>query len=154
MSDTLHCLYCTSDQYLCTTVLNWIMFGSSGHVKRPRGGVANYIKCSKSPDFEINKHIKSIVNTDHVQGQTGAPHHFLYHEGHFAVNTDFQRVDGPFNQPPTWTGWHINHYVTKSKEEYELKMKRGSGDGGARSSDFFESIDESTQDVCLPLVFR
>jgi hypothetical protein len=130
------------------------MFGSSGHVKRPRGGVANYIYCNKGSDFPDNKHIKSIVNTDHVQGRGADPHHFEYHEGYYAVNTDSKRVDGPFNERPTWTGWHLRHYAIKSKEEYELKMKRGAGDGTTKPAFWFDYIDDHTKDVCLPLVFR
>jgi Glycosyltransferase family 92 len=27
--------------------LNWVMFGSSGHVKRPQGGIGNYTMCNR-----------------------------------------------------------------------------------------------------------
>eukprot|EP00953_Heterococcus_sp_UTEX-ZZ885_P038475 19740-Heterococcus_DN1.PRE.4 len=127
------------------------MFGSSGHVKRPRGGVANYIYCNKSPDFIDNKHIKSIVNTDYVKGRSGDPHHFEYHDGYSAVNADFKPIVGPFNEPPTWTGWHLRHYVTKSREDYERKMKRGAGDGMIKPPAWFDYIQDNTKDVCLPL---
>jgi hypothetical protein len=60
-----------------------------------------------------NKHVKTIVNTAYVVKSRGDPHSFIYTKGHHAVNTDFQKVAGPFNENPTYTGWHINHYVIK-----------------------------------------
>ena len=51
----------------------------------------------------------------------------MYKKGYNAVNTDFQTVIGPFNKPPTYTGWHVNHYVIKSLEDYKAKRARGGG---------------------------
>jgi hypothetical protein len=130
-----------------------MMFGSSGHVKRPRGGVANYIRCAKTKGGP-NVHIKSIVNTDHVKAEASSPHAFVYHDGYYAVSTDFQQIDGPFNDPATWTGWHVRHYAIKSIEDFERKMKRGAGDASTKAMSFFEDTDAYAQDVCLPLVFR
>ena len=51
-----------------------------------------------------NKHVKSIVNTAHVNATvpSWSPHHFEYNTGHFAVNTQQEIVPGPFNSPPLY----------------------------------------------------
>jgi hypothetical protein len=71
--------------------LNWKVFGSSGHVARPAGGVLrNYHACSR------NHHVKSIVNTAHVEDVLSA-HHFKFKKDFFAVDTNYRRIDGAFN---------------------------------------------------------
>jgi hypothetical protein len=94
---------------------------------RPKGGVGdNYTKCTNA-SFADNKHVKSIVNTNYVLPHAWSPHAFVYKKGYNAVNTDKQTVIGPFNIPPTYTGWHVNHYVIKSLEDYKAKRARGGG---------------------------
>jgi hypothetical protein len=83
--------------------------------------VSNYIKCSNS-SYIANKHIKSIVNTAYVVKSRGDPHSFTYVKGSYAVNTDFKKVLGPFNANPTYTGWHINHYVVKVRNNSSLTI--------------------------------
>ncbi len=42
-----------------------------------------------------------------------------------AVNTNFTRVDGPFSDPPCHDVLVINHYILKSREEFQRKVSRG-----------------------------
>ena len=53
--------------------LSWMSFGSSGHIRRPVGGViANYQWCFP------NRHIKSIVNTKYTLGPSLNTHAFNF----------------------------------------------------------------------------
>lgn len=53
--------------------LSWMSFGSSGHIRRPVGGViANYRWCFP------NRHIKSIVNTKYTLGPSLNTHAFNF----------------------------------------------------------------------------
>lgn len=87
--------------------LSWMMFGSSGHVIKPKGGViSNYFQC-----FQYD-HIKSIVNTNYVIKPNGEPHSFQYSHGKFAVDIDFMKTSSFVNKPrPSLFEiiW-INHY--------------------------------------------
>ena len=124
--------------------LNWLLYGSSGLDERPRGGVGNYYKCSRQT-WE-NTHIKTIANTDHVREQGGHAHSFVYKDGYFAVSVGKNRITQtpPTNiDPPDWDGWHLNHYILKSRTDFAKKVKRGGGSGGKwdRNWDFFKEID-------------
>lgn len=49
-------------------VVNWVVFGSSGHVTKPNAGVRQaFTKCLLRGSVH-NEHVKSIVNTDFVIG--------------------------------------------------------------------------------------
>lgn len=127
--------------------LNSMLIGSSGHVKRPKGGIlANYNKCQR------NSVVKTIVATGKTTSVTasGNPHNFHYKHGSYAIDTNFHRVDGPCNPSDCGTPKdslydvaYINHYVLKSLEDYQIKLKRGSGDGGQRSTSFFQSLNNA-----------
>lgn len=124
--------------------LNWKLIGSNGHIKRPNGGVLkNYYKCKK------NKHVKTIVNTEFVIAPK-RPHDFSYHEGFFAVDVNYNRVDGPFNDPKDnlYQVAYVNHYILKSYEDFNQKRLRGSGDGGRIHPSAFQVLNDSTWDAC------
>jgi hypothetical protein len=78
--------------------LNWMFFGSSGHITRPAGGVLeNYVQCGKNP------HLKSVVATDYTLSASELnPHCFVYKDGYFAVDTNRDRVIGPANPGRCW----------------------------------------------------
>lgn len=110
--------------------LNWMMFGTSGHVKRPKGGVlANYNKCYSTYT------IKAIVNTNYTLGANkGNPHQFVYRDSKKAVDTNLHIVSTPHNphgfvDPPMNSSLfkviYINHYNTKSEEDFQSKVRRG-----------------------------
>lgn len=56
------------------------------------------------------------------------PHHPVYFEGVYSVNENGGVVIGPANEPATAEKIAMNHYHTKSKEEYAKKVQRGNAD--------------------------
>jgi len=98
--------------------VNWIYFGSNGHLTRPSGGVLrNFTRRSAAP----NRHVKSIVNPRRVI-KYGNSHHWYYSRGALAVNTSGAPVLGSFSEPPVADILRINHYYCKSREEFMAKV--------------------------------
>ena len=101
--------------------INWLMFDSNGHDKKPRGGVLeNYTRCN--PDYQ-GTIIKSIVNPRMVSYPEG--HCCRYKDAALAVDENFRPVPhGNETLFPHTNKIRINHYWTKSKEEYLAKIKK------------------------------
>ena len=128
--------------------VNWVLFGSSGHIYRPKGGtLANYWKCVPLAHPE-NLHIKTIANMKYVSHVSGTPHFFFYNEGKHAVNEKFEVVEGARTQKNVIDRVVIYHYVTKSKEEFKNKAARGSGMKNHKPEGFFDAIERLAVDDC------
>lgn len=67
--------------------VNWVIFGSSGHTVRPRGGVlVNYHTCLPL-SHEQNTHVKVIANTKYLMTVGDDPHRVYYQDSsHWTVN--------------------------------------------------------------------
>jgi hypothetical protein len=111
--------------------VNWQMFGTDGHIVRPVGGVLeNFKACAASG----NQHVKLIVQPE-MTIRIVNPHEALYVGGRTAVNEQGAPVRGPRSAPPSIERLRINHYWTKSVEEYFLKkLSRGDAVGRDRSA--------------------
>lgn len=128
--------------------VNWVQFGSSGHVHRPRGGtLANFWMCVPLQHPE-NLHVKTIANTFYVDRVSGDPHHFQYCEGKTAVNEKFEPVEGPRSSHNEISRIALYHYVTKSRDEYNNKIARGSAMKNFKTLEFFEKVEEEAIDEC------
>lgn len=102
--------------------VNWLMFATSGHIARPDGGcIANFTRCQPGG----NKHVKLVVNPRRtVVFNSG--HDAQYLGGALAVNEQHREVRGPHSLPPSIERLRINHYWTKSVEEFfTRKLSRG-----------------------------
>lgn len=100
-------------------VVHWATFGTSGHRTKPTGSVIeSYLRRNKQSAL-INRQIKSIVDPARTERCAGV-HHFAYLEG-FAVDENFERVDGSASNNVSVSKLRLNHYVTKSEEEYRRK---------------------------------
>jgi Glycosyltransferase family 92 len=72
-------------------VVNWQVYGSSGHKKKPSGLVIeNYIMKART-DWVRNKHVKSIVDPGKTIRSVGG-HVFEYRSGGAAVTENFEAV--------------------------------------------------------------
>jgi hypothetical protein len=131
--------------------LNWMMFGSSGHIEKPPGGViANYYRCHR------DRHVKQIVNTQYTVRSSGNPHHFIYKPHYYAVSNNGTRIVGPWNDGlhAAYDVIHLNHYNTKSRAEYETKMERGRGAMRNKNNytmAYLTGMDRRSTDVCKVL---
>ena len=128
--------------------VNWVLFGSSGHLHRPQGGtLANYWKCVP-PSHPENLHVKTIANMRYVAHTSGTPHFFFYNEGKTAVNENFEVVKGAKTSKSEIERVVIYHYVTKSKEEFKNKAARGSGMKNHKGDGFFDAIERLAVEDC------
>ena len=111
------------DKYAGLTI-NWMIFGSSHHIKKPEGSVLeNYTLRGK----EANKHVKTICNPRWVD-YFNNPHFPRYVIKKYSVDENYKRVDGPFNEDLPAKSFRINHYYCKSQEEGIRKHQRGFAD--------------------------
>ena len=108
--------------------VNWAVFGSSGHRTTPAGLVIeSYLRRTDDPG--INRHIKSIVDPRRVRGFC-VPHFFMYDQG-LAVDEQQRPITGPpysHTDGVSFDRLRLNHYATKSEEEFRLKLARGPAD--------------------------
>ncbi len=114
--------------------LNWLMYGSNGHDKAPGGLVIENFKSHSAADSEseygtsINRHIKTIANPRKVK-KFLEPHSVRYLSGH-AVDSSGSITNIYFlDRPAVYCDFRINHYYTKSKEEFLLRKSRPTPDG-------------------------
>jgi hypothetical protein len=137
--------------------MNWMIYGSSGHVVKPKNGViANYWKCYPY------EHVKSIVNTNYGVSHYGNPHIFHFSHGKYSVDTDFFQVSTPVNlpRPSLYEILHLNHYHLKSKEDYDRNKKRGRAsttEPSRKNEEYFRLIDAKCDRNCsilkMPIQF-
>jgi hypothetical protein len=128
--------------------VNWVLFGSNGHEKRPEGLVIeNYTKASTSA-YKENLHTKAIVQPQFTMGAGGNPHHFTYTHSYYAVDEKCQRV------PNAWSTQHsvellqLNHYTNKSMEDFLMKINKGRADAAhlpTANLDNFRKTDAACQ---------
>lgn len=113
-------------EYADALAINWIRFGDNNHITKPTGLVTeNYTK----REFNQNAHIKSIVNP--LKAQSAAnPHYITMREGATYIDAAHNPIISPFNENPTIDIIQMNHYFTKSSEEFIKKALRGRADTG------------------------
>lgn len=109
--------------------VHWVMYGSSGAQKQENGLVTRrFFKKALQP----NGHVKSIVRPAKTISVGNNPHTFRVREGDI-INERNEKLPEEYAilENPTAIDIRINHYHTKSKEEYfERKLTKpdpGSG---------------------------
>ena len=116
--------------------VHWCVFGGSGHLRKPDGLVIeSYL--DRTTDPILNRWIKSVV--DPARTLRCVSSHAFRHRAEraraFAVDERCRplRGDKPRMEPGSNVGWsndisfdllRINHYWTKSRQEWERKLAR------------------------------
>jgi hypothetical protein len=145
--------------------VNWAMFGSSGHRTRPDGLVTeSYVR--RTDEVSHNQAIKCVVDPKRVRNFCLA-HFFLFHgEPRVVVDENHQPVEGrrgsPFSKTDevSFEKLRVNHYVTKSEEEFRRKQSRVRVDNGrpwaytdnqtARLLGVLDQVEDRTIQMYLP----
>jgi len=108
---------------VCGIEINWIMYGDSGHKTKTEGLVIERFKDHSEDDFAENRQVKTILNPRHVLCMQ--VHHACYVK-QTSVNSDKNKNKKYFpNRKPLFNKIRINHYFTKSYEEFLAKQAKG-----------------------------
>lgn len=127
--------------------IQWVMYGSSGHITRPKGLVTeSYTWTTGKP----NGHIKTICRPALFSVPS------VFESPHYMGGSSYVFLDGT---PVEWGTKYgkvavfdssglarINHYWTKSKEDFEAKKARGRATRAAVRADQFEDVDINRQE--------
>lgn len=107
--------------------INWKIFGSSGHQTKIDGLVMERFTRCPASDFPVNRHFKTIAKIDLIED-------LAIHICKFNKNNQNYVYPDRYTVPPDSVGHgvhidhsliQVNHYFTKSREEWELKRARG-----------------------------
>ncbi|HWW83567.1 MAG TPA: glycosyltransferase family 92 protein [Vicinamibacterales bacterium] len=125
----------------------WKMFGHSGHRQRPPGLVIeNYTRCEP----RLSPVTKTIVRTDRIR--TVQVHNCVTTTGR-TVNDLGAPLREDWMHPErdrSDESIRINHYFTRSYEEYEEKIRRGQVDGRTQKVlQPYEHFDYEDEDTTL-----
>ena len=114
--------------------VNIYNFGSNGQDKADylRGVLERFTRRAPSDWVRLeiprgNQLVSTILNPRLVNLMPSS-HFATYFEGCYAVNENGNVVQGAFNNPVTAQKIVMNHYNTKSREEYQKKIERGTAD--------------------------
>lgn len=135
--------------------VNWRMYGSSGFEKRQKGLlIENYLyrgdyKAKGSDCVKTIANPRLIKRYDHV-------HYPTYYRGFFNINEDGKRLDGWSNSCGDTKMIRINHYFTKSKEEWIERRSRGKADttNDLDKRTLEEFYEHDHNDVYDPIMLR
>lgn len=105
--------------------VNWRVYGSSGHINKPKGLVIENYVYRDSDISEKNRHVKSIANSRWAEGFQGSSHCCMLHSNKRRISEYGTPLFGPFFTEGRCDKIRINHYYTKSKEEFVAKLNRG-----------------------------
>ena len=112
----------------CGLAVNWAMFGSAGFKERPKSGgvLSNYVYRA-GPGERGTDCVKTIVRPETVY-RYNHPHFPEYMLGGFSVDENGRRAEGSRNPGPEPVRIRVNHYFTKSEEEWTERRKIGKAD--------------------------
>jgi hypothetical protein len=103
---------------------NWKMFGFSGETKKKNIPVCKRFTMASLPDNVVNQHVKCIARSALVR-DVGIHRPFL--KSGMLVDEHGRELKHPlgFRYPVSYDILRINHYYTKSREEWRAKVARG-----------------------------
>ena len=133
-------------QGAASIIVQWAMFGSSGHQARPLGLVIENYTQRSEPGFDSNRHFKSIINPRLILKCINSHHfqpksHFRFWKWDIAypitdlagrhIDIDWA-VPGTTMRSPDYKGGKLHHYFTRSYADWQAKVERGYEKGTRR----------------------
>ena len=136
--------------------VHWQCFGSSGATALSGGLVIEEFLWRAETDFSANGHIKSILRPRAVDQVISAHVATLRHGAYVRANGreihDFVKA-GKTKHVEALDILRINHYYTRSREHYQLKLDRGNIHGEPIKDDF-ERMDRNEVYDDSALIYR
>lgn len=122
--------------------IHWRLFGSSGHQAKTPGLVMERFTRAAAKGNPSERHIKSMAKLDLI-ADVPSPHVFRMKDGSRYVTEDMKEAKfSSLQDNPTHNVVQVNHYYTKSREEWSLKRARGKADAASNAPDRFRADEE------------
>lgn len=112
--------------------INWSIYGSSNQIHKIPGLVVERFKHKALQTFPINKHYKSILRLSSLNKVLTNPHYFELKPGQNYVHSngvlmmDSTKYGKGLSEQVIWDPMRLNHYMIKSKSEFNLRAIKGS----------------------------
>ena len=113
--------------------INWRLFGDNGLTEK--GDDLSVLKRFTKRGGDLNPHVKSIVKVTNPPMRVGI--HTSEKENALVVGTNGNTFTGPLNYECDYRIAQLNHYFTKTKQEFIEKVNRGRA-----SINLFRKIEE------------
>ncbi|MBR1421273.1 MAG: glycosyltransferase family 92 protein [Selenomonadaceae bacterium] len=108
-------------------IMFWRCFGTGGQEKKLPGGVIERFIHRSDLEFLANKFTKTILNPRRIR-TVGNPHFARYFPNAVCMEENGNFSDQMSVETGEVINVQVNHYMTKSKEEYIKKRERGRAD--------------------------
>lgn len=123
--------------------VNWLLFGSSGSVEYPAGGVLDSFRYCARDEFERNRLVKSLVIPEKIIGWVDS-HLPTAIMGYYMANADGEKIKLPRIELSEDKGIRLYHYYVKNKKHFVEKVNKGFADRIAHEDmDMFEYCDRN-----------
>jgi hypothetical protein len=105
--------------------INWKFFGSSNQTKYTNKPVTfRFTKCQKG----MNNHVKTLFDKKKMSGYYTNVHYIKTIPNYYIKSTKGNNIVGPFNSNHDDSVIQLNHYKTKTLEEFKKARTRGRAD--------------------------
>ena len=107
--------------------LNWAIYGSSFSATPTAAPVIERFTRRSADDLGVNLHYKTIVRAKAFYDVGSNPHLFQIRKGYRTVQVDGIELEhhskrgAGLSDRIVWSPWRINHYVVKSRAEFDHK---------------------------------
>jgi hypothetical protein len=109
-------------------LINWCLYGSSHLDKTPQGLITENFTQRAEQSFWGNHVGKTICNPRLVNSYV-SPHYPYYRIGAYSISSSGTKKTYNWSiKPADWSLVRVNHYHTKSHEQFLQKISRGMGD--------------------------
>ena len=148
--------------------VNWVVFGTNGHVVRPAGSLMRSHTACAGPEQLKSRGVKTIVNTawaldfnrnNHkARYKRGAPH-IGKTDGSKAIRRSDPVCEG--GEECSWHSYRVTHfplvifhYVAKSKAQIEAKIQLGFGHGSGTGPGKRKDVSGTQHDdaICVACI--
>ncbi len=102
--------------------INWLTYGSSNRVLEKNGLVIENYKQRAPINFFLNGFVKTICDPRRVSEHH--LHYVKYKDGFYSVDENGKKVLGAWNSNISCSKLRVNHYFSKSFEEFIKKRER------------------------------
>jgi predicted O-methyltransferase YrrM len=119
-------IYDGKNNVMCGGIcMNWRFFGSSDHIENTKEPITQrFTKCEEKGNF----HIKTIFNKKFYASYPN-PHYIFVNNTNYPLKTIAGKIiNGPFNEDIDLSVAQINHYKSKTLEEFKHIRTRGRAD--------------------------